>query len=292
MSHALELRADAELQLSECRVSDDASVSDLLSLMRSPDEAERDEALSSLAELVSGAFGDDGAEIGRVVRAQGGPAILTWLLADPAPEVQQQALMVLGNLCSDSVDRESARTKAALLSCGGARSLLSCVFTSDEQVLVFACGAIQNLCYERDWADLVVAHNVHRRLEELLSHHDPMVVRYSAGALKNITHTLQTADLSVGALAAVRERSHLKQREEFTQRRAMRVISEAMAAIPPARRQQREELGRRRKQSRVAMHTPSSPARPASASSTSSRSSYFSAVSSLTANNSVNASRR
>lgn len=30
------------------------------------------------------------------------------------------------------------------------------------KVLIFACGTIQNLCYERDWAELVVKLNVHR----------------------------------------------------------------------------------------------------------------------------------
>ena len=40
---------------------------------------------------------------------------LTKMLADPTPTVVQQALLVLGNLCSDSVDPSSAVTKALLL---------------------------------------------------------------------------------------------------------------------------------------------------------------------------------
>ena len=99
------VRGLPELMLSECRVPDYPTVPELLSLMRSPDEGERDAALSTLAEVVGAAFGEDGAEIGRAVRSHGGPAILTWLLADPNPVVQQLALMVLGNLCSDSVDQ-------------------------------------------------------------------------------------------------------------------------------------------------------------------------------------------
>mmetsp|Transcript_66677 Transcript_66677/g.148816 ORF Transcript_66677/g.148816 Transcript_66677/m.148816 type:complete len:286 (-) Transcript_66677:376-1233(-) len=271
----------------------DPTVAELLALMRSPDEAERDDALSSLAGIIGTAFGDDGAEIGCMMRSNGGPAILTWLLADPNPEVQQLSLMILGNLCSDSVDRESGKTKAALLSCGGARAILSVVHTEDEQVLVFACGALQNLCYERAWAELVVKHSVHRRLEALLAHSEPMVVRYAAGALKNITDALQMAGLSEEALAAVQERSQQKRREDFSRNRASSVIASALRAIPETKRQQREAQGILQRQRRDTLHQigSESPAlsRPASASSTSSRSSYCSAKSSLTASTAASA---
>ena len=48
---------------------------------------------------------------------------------------------------------------------------------------------------------LAVTWRLRRRLEQLLTHSDAMVVRYAAGALKNITHALQTMDLSEGATA-------------------------------------------------------------------------------------------
>ena len=54
------------------------------------------------------------------------------------------ALMILGTLCSDSVDGNSSATKQALLTCGGARAILSCVHTEDPAVLLFACGALLN----------------------------------------------------------------------------------------------------------------------------------------------------
>ena len=97
------------------RMPERPSVPSLIALLRSTDETERDDALASLAELVDGAFGVDGAELGLAVRANGGIALLSWLLADPSAEVQQMALMILGNLCSDSVDSNSRATKALLL---------------------------------------------------------------------------------------------------------------------------------------------------------------------------------
>ena len=105
------------------------SVPMLVQLLRSPSAEEREEALASLAELVDAAFGEDGARLGMEVRAVGGLPILAWLLADPDVYAQQTSLMILGNLCSDSVDPHSKATKEALLP--HARSVLSCVYTDD-----------------------------------------------------------------------------------------------------------------------------------------------------------------
>ena len=84
-----------------------------------------------------------------MVRENSGVSLLSWLLADPSPEVQQTALMILGNLCSDSVDSQSCETKRLLLSTGGARALLTCAQSDDHAVLLFACGALQNLTCAR-----------------------------------------------------------------------------------------------------------------------------------------------
>ena len=97
-------------------------------------QEEREEALTALADQVDGAFGDAGVELGQQVRSNGGIPLLSWLLADPAPEVQQTSLMILGNLCSDSVDTNSCLTKQLLLTSGGARatSLLPAKPTTDR----------------------------------------------------------------------------------------------------------------------------------------------------------------
>lgn len=290
----------------ECRLPDCPTPAELLALMRSPDVEERDEALTSLSEMVGIAFGEDGAAIGEEVRSNGGPAILTWLLADPDPYIQQLTLSVLGNLCSDSVDPNSGLTKQTLLGCGGGRAILACVMTDDPAVLVFAVGALQNCCYDRGWAELVVAHAVHRRLEALLQSEDAMVVRYAAGTLKNITHALAeegpdlSAELSADALAAVRERGVVKRREEFARERATHRIGAAASRIPAALRERRHLAGeeRRRRAEQLAANraggsrASSRPASASSGSSRSSRSSYFSAKSSMTASSSSTAARR
>ena len=132
--------------------------SELIQAMRSADAGERADALAMLSEVVGSAYGEAGAELGEAVRQAGGVALLAWLLADPYDQVQQQALLVIGNLCSDSVDPNSAATKQQLLYNGAGRSLLACVFSDDPYMLILACGALQNLCYDRDWATFVVEH--------------------------------------------------------------------------------------------------------------------------------------
>ena len=96
------------------------TVPELLELLRSPYHEQRDEAIALLAELVTSAFGEDGEVLGQAIRDGGGVPQLAWLLADPSASIsiQQQSLLVLGNLCSNSVDPNSALTKRMLLQVG------------------------------------------------------------------------------------------------------------------------------------------------------------------------------
>jgi len=221
------------------------SVPELCALLRSPEDQEREEALATLAEMVDGAFDGDGARLGHEVRASSGIPLLAWLLADPSIDVQMTALMVLANLCSDSVDYNSRLTKVALLP--NARSVLSCAYTEDAQILLMACGALQNLTSEKDWAEVVVAHDVHLRLEQLVFHEDPRVVRYASGALQNVSRSSQLANLSELAHEAIRERSEQHSRESLVQQRARETLARALAKIPPRKRRERQDRGLHRR---------------------------------------------
>ena len=156
-------RAPAQLLAAPSEPQIYPKTSELIQAMRSPDAGERADALAMLSEVVGSAYGEAGAELGEAVRQGGGVALLAWLLADPYDQVQQQALLVIGNLCSDSVDPHSGATKQLLLYNGAGRSLLACVFSDDPYMLILACGALQNLCYDRDWATFVVEHGAPAR---------------------------------------------------------------------------------------------------------------------------------
>lgn len=165
------------------------TVPELLEVLRSPYQEEREEAVALLAELVTTAYGSDGEALGNAIRDGGGVAQMAWMLADPSPTIQQQALLVLGNLCSNSVDPNSALTKRALLQAGAERALLGCLHAEEAHTLTFACAALQNLCHEPVWSELVMAHGKQQRLEELTLHDDPMVVRCAARSPRPIRLT-------------------------------------------------------------------------------------------------------
>ena len=145
------------------------TILELFGLIKSKDENDRLDGLAELSDLVDSAYGDDGAALGEAVRAVGGLPLLGWLIVDPSPLVQQEALLILGNLCSDACDPNSALTKKMLLDTGAHRAIIMAIGSPDPTVLLYACGALQNLCHDDEWARLLISHKVQQRLESLVS---------------------------------------------------------------------------------------------------------------------------
>jgi hypothetical protein len=193
------------------------TILELFGLIKSKDENDRLDGLAELSDLVDSAYGDDGAALGEAVRAVGGLPLLGWLIVDPSPLVQQEALLILGNLCSDACDPNSALTKKMLLDTGAHRAIIMSIGSPDPTVLLYACGALQNLCHDDEWARLLISHKVQQRLESLVTHEDARVGHYAAGALKNmLTRVGQDASaLSSTALEAVNQRDHEAKVEAF-----------------------------------------------------------------------------
>ena len=124
--------AEKEAMLSFLPQSDPlnlAAVPQLVSQLRGTSGEHRLSALEQLSDMVGAAFDDDGAAIGAAVRETGGIAELAWLLTDGSTAVQNEALVVLGNLCSNAVDPHSDTTKRDLLACGAANALVQCLRT-------------------------------------------------------------------------------------------------------------------------------------------------------------------
>ena len=103
-----------------------AVLAQLISYLASQTQEEQHDALFTVAgEMVIYAYGDDGARIGEMMRSQGGLTQLTWILSDPQQPLDvQQVLLLLGNLCSDSVDPASMLSKRYLLNMGVERRAL------------------------------------------------------------------------------------------------------------------------------------------------------------------------
>lgn len=166
----------------------------LITFLGSPIEEEMQDSLYTLSEMVSYAYGQDGARLGEIMRDHGGLMQLTKILSDRTQplDIHQQVLLLLGNLCSDSVDSASMQSKRYLLRTGVEGALFECLQSDDPYVLMFTCGAVQNLCHDAEWSARAVAYGADRTLSELLAHGDEKVVKYAAGALKNIASTTKT----------------------------------------------------------------------------------------------------
>ena len=206
------------------------TVLEIFGLIRSKDEEDRLDGLAELSDLVDASYGDDGAALGEAVRAVGGVSLLAWLIVDPSLLVQQQALLILGNLCSDACDPNSRLTKQLLLECGAHRAIIMVIKSQDPSILLYACGTLQNLCHDDDWSRLLIAHEVEKRLEVLINHEDTRVAHYAAGALKNmltrVGKAVELSGLSDDALAAIEHRERDAKLTALRQKRAIRIITE------------------------------------------------------------------
>eukprot|EP00966_Prymnesium_polylepis_P029366 682053-Prymnesium_polylepis.1 len=161
----------------------------------------RCEALEELCDIVGAAYGEDGLSVGRAMRADGiGITALVMLATDSELETRMQAIHIIANLCSDAVDSASATTKLALLNePRGPDAVVEAVLSDDAQLVMLATGALQNLCTNRDWCQLVTGRGVLGRLEELLSYPDALMGRYASGALKNIIQAAHR-DMEAGGI--------------------------------------------------------------------------------------------
>jgi hypothetical protein len=154
------------------------SVIELITRMHVGDASMREDAIDSLADLVADAYGSDGVLIGNAMRRHDGISEIVTLIADDRrPRVRQQALAVLANLCSDAVDANSRLSKRELMCNRVAAPLIfSQLAAEDDETLMFACGAVQNLSDEPSWATYALQHGVDRLLQALLVHPNPTVV--------------------------------------------------------------------------------------------------------------------
>ena len=134
----------------------DEVIDEVLQLLISGDPEDRIEGAGVMCEWVNSAYGDVGAALGAAVREKGGVPVISKLWSDRDVLVQQRSLLILGNLCSDSVDASSAATKEILLQCRAEHALLACAHSEDPTVLLLACAALQNLCQDVSWAHAVM----------------------------------------------------------------------------------------------------------------------------------------
>ena len=111
------------------------TIDEIFGLIRSPVSEDRLDGLIELSQLVDEAYGEDGAALGAALRRSGGVQLLAWMTVEPMVDIHQQALFLLGNLCSDAFDPMSSLTKGMLLEQGGERALMLALQSKEATVL-------------------------------------------------------------------------------------------------------------------------------------------------------------
>ena len=171
-----------------------AVVTELEDAQSNEDTTKRTSAITTLCDLVDKAYGEDAALLGEFLRECGGIELLLECVSDDIPEVQYRALMVLGNLASAAVDPHAQLTKAAINELDGASVLLPLLESDDWVTQMYAVGAVQNLADDASFCNVYAQRGTHRVLQRLLSSEHEHVVRFAAGALKNLMDNLEEQD--------------------------------------------------------------------------------------------------
>jgi len=171
-------------------------------------DTERVQAATDLVSSVDAAFGSDASAIGEEVRMLNGlPKIVQALTVDDL-EFQQMLLVVLGNLSSDAFDPNSSRTKMLLrdtdvvavliplLRRQGPPAAASCTVsgtscTPTESLTLYAAACLQNMCHDHELAVRALRLGAHPELLQLVKDEQPMVQKFAAGALHNISRAVQ-----------------------------------------------------------------------------------------------------
>jgi len=137
--------------------------------------------------------------LGAVLRDNGGIEALLGILRNPelGDEVHQSALLVLGNLGSDAVDKHADLTRARLKSFDGFARLLEHVQSSSDTTLIYALGAVQNICsIDPDFArECRGKHPILDWLTSLSQSENDRITHYAVGCIQNIERTNEREDI-------------------------------------------------------------------------------------------------
>ena len=162
----------------------------LVAELHSYDREERGQALVQLAQVVDTSQPAEAIELAEYLRAVNAFADLVDFVDDPDPLMHQTALLLVGNFASDAFDSQSALTKAQLKEVGAFERIMPHVYATEWITLVYALGAVQNLCTDLDYVNVMQQAGIVSRLHELSASGDAQLGRYAAGCLANMREAI------------------------------------------------------------------------------------------------------
>ncbi len=137
-----------------------------------------------LAEIVDNVEGGKAQAVGAAIRDFGAMQPLLEMLK--REDTQQDALRVIGNLASEAVDARAEETKILLHELGGFDEVLPLIYSPSDTTLVYALGAVQNLCTRAEYARRMRQTFADERLRQICQTGKSDLRRFADGCLKNM----------------------------------------------------------------------------------------------------------
>lgn len=165
----------------------------IMQMLESEHIDDRDDGVTLLSQLIDATQSPESTLLAEFLREAGAIQICINLLKDPEPGIHQRALMVIGNLSSDTFDANSAETKTIAQKNGVVELLIQYLNADDWVTQLYAAAALQNLSLDAAVAAEALDRDAPKILEQLLHSEHKMVVNFSAGAFNNISRALEKA---------------------------------------------------------------------------------------------------
>ena len=183
-------------EISAASENNEDIIPDLVTTLRSGDEAAIVAALQDLCGLMDTSFGDAASHLCGLMRSSDAVAMLVELLEPPdtpAP-IRQHALVLLGNICSSDVDPAGfGHARRELRNASGFPLLLRYLDDEDYDTRCYALGAVQNTCMEPDYAAVMQERGTIVLLQELMRSGDVNLEPFARGCLINLRETILRA---------------------------------------------------------------------------------------------------
>eukprot|EP00966_Prymnesium_polylepis_P060502 1403830-Prymnesium_polylepis.1 len=162
-----------------------------LSDVYASDQSKAD-ALVQLALIVDVSFGEEAAALCELLRKQRVLDRVVELIDHYEPLIHQTALLLLGNLSTDSVDPKSEDTKKHFKEINGFSRLIPHLFSDQALTVAYALGAIQNTCTDIEYVAHMQQAGAIVRLQDLIQCDQPQIVNYAEAVLHNVMETVMT----------------------------------------------------------------------------------------------------
>lgn len=163
---------------------------DIIASLGSAQDDEKGEAAIQLALLIDCSSTEEMATIGHRLRTLGGVERLVLLLEHEDAAIHQSALLIIGNLATDTVDPNAEATKALFKSYSGFGKLLPHLNSTNPLTVAYALGAVQNTCMDVDYVGLMQQSGAVQRLQQLMLQGDPNHVAFARNCLINLRQTV------------------------------------------------------------------------------------------------------